>query len=104
MSYETDLEFVVDLAEAEADEYLGDEMGTRIEQYRDRLAETPVGIEVRDLPSVNLLQAESWVELRLRYLAHPKRGQRVKNEPHRRVLSRFNDNPDRVSVPVGRNG
>ncbi|MFB6155901.1 MAG: mechanosensitive ion channel family protein, partial [Haloferacaceae archaeon] len=102
VAYETDLEFVVGLVEDEADDFLGDEMAARIEQYRRRLAETPVELEVSERPSVNLLQTESWVELRLRYLVHPKRGQRVKNELTRRILARFNEHPDRVQFPVGR--
>jgi hypothetical protein len=43
------------------------------------------------------------VALRLRYLVHPKRGQRAKNELYERVLDRFDDHPDRVAFPVSRN-
>ena len=42
---------------------------------------------------------ESWVELRLRYLVRPKRGQRTKNELHREILEEFNENSDRVAFP-----
>ncbi|MFB6136711.1 MAG: mechanosensitive ion channel family protein [Halobacteriaceae archaeon] len=103
VAYETDLEFAATAMTEEADDLLGDEMAAGIERYRERLAETPVELEVRDRPSVNVAQGESWVELRLRYLVHPKRGQRVKNELNRRVLERFNDEPERVKFPVGRN-
>ena len=77
-------------------------MERAIERYRERLAETPVELEVRGGPSVNVSQRESWVELRLRYLVHPRRGQRVKNDLYERVLERFNEHPDRVSFPVSR--
>lgn len=88
---------------AVADDFLGDVMAERIARYRGNLAETPVEIEVRDRPTVNVVQEESWVELRLRYLVHPKRGQRVRNELYERILSRFNDEPERAKFPLGRN-
>lgn len=103
VSYETDLEFARQLVATEADDFLGDEMAANIARYRERLAETAVELEVQDRPTVNIAQGESWVELRLRYLVHPRRGQRTKNELYRRVLSQFNDHPDRVSFPLGRN-
>ncbi|MFC6771946.1 mechanosensitive ion channel family protein [Halorubrum pallidum] len=103
VSYETDLEFARSVMVAEATDLLGDDMAAGISAYRESLAETPVELEVHDGPTVNVTQGESWVELRLRYLTHPRRGQRVKNELYARILERFNEEPDRVSFPVGRN-
>ncbi len=103
VAYETDLEFACELMATEADEYLGDEMQRAIELYRQRLSETPVELEVRDRPSVNVTQQESWVELRLRYLVHPRQGQRVKNELYERILARMNEHPNKVAFPVSRN-
>lgn len=51
---------------------------------------------------MNATQGEPWVELCVRYLTHPRRGQRVKNRPHERIVERFNDAPDRVAFPVSR--
>lgn len=102
VAYETDLEFASRELAAVADEYLGDEMEANVERYREVLSETPVELEVRDRPSVNVVQQESWVELRLRYLVHPKESQRVKNELYKRGLERFNDHPDRIGFPHGR--
>jgi len=103
VAYETDLEFARETMVEVADDYLGDEMAARIGDYRERLAETPVELEVRDRPSVNIVQEGSWVELRLRYLVHPRTGQRVRNELYERILARFNEHPDRVRFPLGRN-
>jgi len=103
VAYETELAYATATMEAVADDYLGDEMADRIGRYRKRLAETPVELEVQDRPTVNLIQQESWVELRLRYLVHPRRGQRTKNELYRRILTAFNEQPDRVRFPVSRN-
>ncbi|MFC5136260.1 MULTISPECIES: mechanosensitive ion channel family protein [Haloferacaceae] len=103
VAYETDLAFAREVMREEAADLLGEEMRAGIAAYRDALSETPVELEVNDGPTVNLKQEESWVELRLRYLTHPRRGQRVKNELYDRILGRFNDNPDRVAFPVSRN-
>jgi small-conductance mechanosensitive channel len=103
VSYETDLEFARATIAAEADDYLGDEMAANIARYRDRLSKTAVELQVQDRPTVDIAQRETWVELRLRYLVHPHRAQQVKNELYRRVLARFNEHPDRVSFPIGRN-
>jgi hypothetical protein len=100
VAYETDLEFAHELMVAEARS--GDEMARNVASYRERLAETPVEIEVSDRPSVNVVQSESWVELRLRYLVHPRRGTRVRNDLYAGILDRFNDHPGRID-PLGRN-
>ena len=97
VAYETDLRFTRELMIE-----VGDEMEAAIEQYRRRLAETPVELEVRGGPSVNVRQEESWVDLRLRYLVHPREGQRVRNELYELILARLNEHPDRVAFPVSR--
>ena len=103
VAYETDLEFARTLMIEEADAYLGAEMERAVEIYRERLAETPVELEVRDRPSVNVTQRESWIELRLRYIVHPRRGQAVRNDLYERILGRMNEHPDRIAFPVSRN-
>ena len=103
VAYETDLEFARDRMASVADDYLGDEMARRIAQYRDQLAETPVELDVQERPTVNVVQEQSWVTLRLRYLVHPRRGQRTKNALYERILADFNEHPERVKFPIGRN-
>ena len=103
VAYETDLEFARELLIEEADDYLGEEMRRAVQNYRKRLAETPVELEVSDRPTVNINQQESWVELKLRYLVHPRRGQSVRNDLYERILSRMREHPDRVAFPVSRN-
>jgi len=103
VAYETDLTFASDVMREEAREYLGDEMARQVEEYRRRLAETPVELDVNEGPTVNVVQQESWVELRLRYIVHPRRGTRVRNALYERILERLNEHPERVQFPVGRN-
>jgi small-conductance mechanosensitive channel len=103
VAYETDLDFASAVMERVADERIGDEMATHVAQYRDRLAETPVELDVSERPTTNVVQQESWVELRLRHLVHPRRGTRTRNALYREILERFNDHPERVKFPVSRN-
>lgn len=103
VAYETDLEFAKQVMVEEANAYLGDEMQQAIKEYRRQLAETPVELEVRERPSVNITQEESWINLRLRYLVHPRRGQKVRNDLYEQILDRMNEHPDRVAFPVSRN-
>ena len=103
VAYETDLPFARQLLVDVAEEYLGEEMAAAIERYRSQLAETPVELDVSDGPSVNVVQQESWVELRLRYLTHPRRGTRVRNALYERALTEMNEHPERVKFPVSRN-
>ena len=102
VAYETDLDFATSVMIEVADDHLGEEMAQEIAKYRDRLAETPVELDVVEQPTVNVRQAESWVELRLRYLVHPRRETRARNAMYEAILERFNDNPDRVAFPVSR--
>ena len=102
VAYETDLEFARGVMTEEATNLVAREMAEGIAAYREALSETPVELEVHDGPTVNVRQEESWVELRVRYLTHPRRGQRVKNRLYERILERFNENSDRVAFPVSR--
>ncbi|MDY7081309.1 MAG: mechanosensitive ion channel family protein, partial [Halobacteria archaeon] len=103
VAYETDLAFASETMINVANDIVGEDMERNIERYRRVLSETPVELEVGDKPSVNIRVEQSWVELRLRYLVHPRRGQRTKNQIYERVLEEFNRNPDKVKFPVGRN-
>jgi small-conductance mechanosensitive channel len=103
VAYETDLAFARELMVEVADDYLGDEMADHVAEYRRQLDQTPVELEVGERPTVNVVQTESWVELKLRYLVSPREGTRVRNELYTRILERMNDAPDRVAFPVSRN-
>ncbi|GCF13631.1 hypothetical protein Harman_15660 [Haloarcula mannanilytica] len=103
VAYETDLQFASEVMVDVATDHLGDEMAKQVREYRDRLAETPVELDVNEQPTVNVTQGESWVELRLRSLVHPRRGTRMRNALYEDILERFNEHPDRVKFPVSRN-
>ena len=48
VTYETDLDFAADVMIAAAVDHLGDEMAAGVAEYRERLAETPVELDVND--------------------------------------------------------
>lgn len=102
VAFETDLELASELMIGAATDLLGEEMARHVAEYRDRLAETPVELDVNEEPTVNIVQEESWVTLRLRYLVHPRRGTRVRNALYEAILERFNEHPERVMFPVSR--
>jgi small-conductance mechanosensitive channel len=103
VAYETDLAFARGLMVEEATDYLGEEMAERTATYRQRLAATAIEMDVADGPTVNIRQGESWVDLRLRYLVHPRQATRVRNDLYERIFAAFNDHPERVMFPIGRN-
>jgi small-conductance mechanosensitive channel len=102
VAYETDLAFTSDLMVEVATDLLGDDMRDHVREYRDRLEETPVELDVTEQPTVNVVQQESWVELRLRYIVHPRRGTRARNALYEGILERLNEHPDRVKFPATR--
>lgn len=103
VAYETDLAFARETMAEEADRLLGEEMEPRVRRYRSRLSETAVELSVDDRPTVDVVLQESWVELRLRYLVDPRRATRTRNLLYERVIDRFAAEPERVTLPVGRN-
>jgi small-conductance mechanosensitive channel len=103
VAYETDLGFARELLVDVATNHLGEQMADGIAAYREALAGTPVELEVNQRPTVNVVQQESWVELRLRYLVNPRRATRARNAMYERALAEMNEHPERVKFPVSRN-
>ncbi|WP_345786322.1 mechanosensitive ion channel family protein [Halobellus salinisoli] len=103
VAYETDLEFARETMIEEATDHLGAEMRRGIEAYRSELDRTAVELDVREGPVVNVVQQESWVELRLRFLSRSRQVTRNRNALYERILARFNEEPERVKFPVSRN-
>lgn len=66
VAYETDLAFARSVMIEGATDVLGEEMRRAIEEYRAQLDRTAADLDVRAEPTVNVVQQESWVELRLR--------------------------------------
>jgi small-conductance mechanosensitive channel len=73
-------------------------VGDRVE-----IDETRGDLDVNAEPTVNVVQEESWLTLRLRFLSHPRQITRNQNALYEEIVARFNEEPDRVQFPLGRN-
>ena len=84
-----------------AEQELGESMMEKVKIYRDLLARTPVNhLEVRERPAVLFRVSENtWLEVIVQYLVHPKEAGPVKTQLTRKLLATLNKAPDRVLFP-----
>jgi len=103
VGYNCDLEYVASTMQAVAEQEVGEEMMKQVRVFRELLAQTPVNqLEVQERPVVMFRVAEnSWMEAIVRYLVHPKEAGRVKTRLIKNLLTRLNEQPDRVAFPKG---
>ena len=101
VSYEADIEFIAKTMKEVAEKEVGEEMMKQVEVFRQILAQTPVNqLEVQERPVVMFRIAEnSWLEVIVRYLVHPKEAGKVKSRLIVQLLNRLNAEPDRVMFP-----
>ncbi|HEU4767173.1 MAG TPA: mechanosensitive ion channel family protein [Pyrinomonadaceae bacterium] len=102
VGYNCDLEFVTTTMQQVAEEEVGEAMMKQVRVFRELLAQTPVNqLEVQERPVVMFRVAEnSWLEVIVRYLVHPKEAGRVKTRLIKNLLTRLNAEPDRVRFPL----
>ena len=105
IAYESDLEFVAETMQRVAAEEVGERMMKQVRIFREILAQTPVDqLEVREHPAVLFrVNANTWLDVIVRYLVHPKEAGRVKSRLIKRLLAALNAEPDRVMFPKGNN-
>ena len=103
IAYDSDLEFVARVMREAAEEEVGEVMMQRIRTYRELLAQTPVDeLEVRERPAVLFRVSDNtWVEAIVRYLVEPRSAGRVKTALIQKMLTRLNDEPEKVKFPKG---
>lgn len=103
VAYNCDLEFVAATMQEVAEQEVGEAMMKQVRVFRELLAQTPVNqLEVQERPVVMFRVAEnSWLEVIVRYLVHPKEAGRVKTRLIKNLLTRLNAEPDRVMFPKG---
>src|SRR5687767_12665857 len=102
VAYNADLEYVAATMQEVAEQEVGEAMMKQVRVFRELLAQTPVNqLEVQERPVVMFRVAEnSWLEAIVRYLVHPKEAGRVKSRLIRNLLTRLNEEPDRVMFPT----
>ena len=101
VAYNCDLEFVATTMQEIAEREVGEDMMKHVRVFRELLAQTPVNqLDVQERPVVMFRVAEnSWLEVIVRYLVHPKEAGRVKTRLIQKLLTRLNQEPDRVMFP-----
>lgn len=103
VGYDSDIAFVAKVMQDGAQEEIGSAMAANVQTYREILARTPVDhLEVNEKPSLAVRIADNtWVEVMVRYLVHPKEAGRVKTRLIQKLLARLNEQPERVRFPKG---
>ncbi len=105
IAYDSDLAFVSEVMQTAAENELGEAMIDRVRTFRDILARTPVDeVEVKERPTVLFrVNANTWIDAKVRYVVDPKRAGSVKSRLLRVMLEQLNAAPDRVRFPKGDN-
>jgi small-conductance mechanosensitive channel len=103
IAYNSDLGFVAETMQRVASDEVGESMKSQIRVYRELLSQTPVDqLEVREEPSVLFrVNANTWLDVIVRYLVHPKEAGRVKTRLIKKLLAELNKAPERVMFPKG---
>ncbi len=101
VAYESDLKFVLTTMQTIADAEVGEAMSEKVHVYREILARTPVdSLDVREKPVVMFRVSENtWLEVIVRYLVHPREAGRVKTRLLGKLLPALNAAPDKVLFP-----
>ncbi|MGZ9221871.1 MAG: hypothetical protein ACXW4Q_07155 [Anaerolineales bacterium] len=101
VAYDTDLEFLARPMQQVVEEDLGEQVPHRVRVYRDLLQQTPVDeLQIQEQPVVHFRASENtWLDVIVRYLVHPKEAGRVKTRLTRKLLEKLNAESERVLFP-----
>jgi small-conductance mechanosensitive channel len=101
VAYESDLQFVSSVLLEIAEEEVGEDMLERVRTFKSLLARTPVDeLLVQERPVVQFrTNPNTWIDVIVRYLVHPKEAGRIKTKLTMRMLERLNERPDAVLFP-----
>ncbi len=101
VAYDSDLEFISKIMQQVVEEDLGEQMVDLVQVYRELLKQTPVDeLEIQERPVVHFRTSENtWLEVIVRYLVHPKESGRVKTRLTKKLLEKLNSEPERVLFP-----
>jgi small-conductance mechanosensitive channel len=101
IAYESDLEWVEQAIKRVAIRELGDDMAEAIERFKQLVKQTPVDeLEIKEYPFVVFrINANTWVEVSVTYLVHPKKASAVRSKLIKSILKEFMTEPGRVMFP-----
>jgi small-conductance mechanosensitive channel len=103
IAYESDMEYVEKTIKEVAKKELGDDMADVIERFKELVKQTPVDeLEIKEYPFVVFrINANTWVEVSVTYLVHPKKASAVRSRLIKSILKELLKEPDRVMFPKG---
>jgi small-conductance mechanosensitive channel len=103
IAYESDMEYVEKTIKEVAKQELGDDMAEVIERFKELVRQTPVDeLEIKEYPFVVFrINANTWVEVSVTYLVHPKRASAIRSKLIKSILKELLKEPDRVMFPKG---
>ncbi|HEY7160580.1 MAG TPA: mechanosensitive ion channel family protein [Acidobacteriota bacterium] len=101
IAYESDLNFVATTLQEVASEEIGTEMLERVRVFKRLLARTPVNeLDVKEAPVILFrTNPNTWIDVIVRYVVHPKQSGRVKTNMIKKMLERLNEKPELVLFP-----
>lgn len=103
VAYESDLEYVEKTIKDVATRELGNDMMDAIERFKQLVKQTPVDeLEIKEYPFVVFrINANTWVEVSVTYLVHPKRASAVRSRLIKAIIKELLKEPGRVMFPKG---
>ena len=103
IAYESDLEWVEKTIKEVAKKELGDDMADAIERFKQLVKQTPVDeLEIKEYPFVVFrVNANTWVEVSITYLVHPKKASAVRSRLIKAIIKELLKEPDKVMFPKG---
>jgi len=101
IAYESDFDYVEKIIKKVATKELGDEMEETIERFKQLVKQTPVDeLEIKEYPFVVFrINANTWVEVSVTYLVHPKRAAATRSRLIKAIIKELLKEPDRVMFP-----
>jgi len=103
IAYESDLDYVETTIKKVAAKELGDDMAETIQKFKQLVKQTPVDeLEIKEYPFVVFrINANTWIEVSLTYLVHPKKASAARSRLIKSILTELLREPDRVMFPKG---
>ncbi|HWI93388.1 MAG TPA: mechanosensitive ion channel domain-containing protein [Flavisolibacter sp.] len=101
IAYESDLEWVEKTIKQVATRELGNDMSDTIDRFKKLVKQTPVDeLEIKEYPFVVFrINANTWVEVSVTYLVHPKKASAMRSKLIKAILKELLREPDRVMFP-----
>jgi len=101
IAYESDLTYVETVIKNTAKKELGEEMKDSIKRFKELIQQTPVDeLDVKEYPFVVFrINANTWVEVSLTYLVHPKQASTVRSRLIKSIITELLKEPDKVMFP-----